>query len=157
MKVPNGCLYNFGMIGLLFLLHVGVFYFESKGDVPGDFWGSICWLLLFLLSVVNLILKPYNEDGFWNCHNSTIIIILIIINVLAIVFGLLKKIDEGWYIIVEVCALLVEDIIFLRHICVAPDANTNSQNEQMSQGNLWQPMATFQYSIQGEQYSLYKL
>lgn len=127
MKVPNGCLYNFLMIGLLVLLHVGLFYFEIKGDVPGDFLGSICCLLLFVLSILNLILKPYSEEEFWNSYNSTIIIILVIVNVLAIVFGLLKNIDEGWYIVIEICALLVEDIMFLRHICVAPDANTNSE------------------------------
>ncbi|KAF7131755.1 hypothetical protein RHSIM_Rhsim09G0140400 [Rhododendron simsii] len=119
MKVPKGCLYNVVMIGLLVLLHVGVFYFESKGDVPEAILGSICWLLLFILSIVNLILKPHHEDGFWNCYNATIIIVLIAINVLGIVFGLLKKIDGDWCIVVEVCAILVEDSLFLRHLYVA--------------------------------------
>ncbi|KAI8539613.1 hypothetical protein RHMOL_Rhmol09G0196800 [Rhododendron molle] len=122
MRVSKGCLYNVVLIVVLVLLHVGVFYYESKADAGEAIWGSLCWFLMFVLFVINLIVKPHSDqDGFWTFYNSTMIIILIAINAIGIAFGYLKEADGAShvYAIVEACAVVTQDILFLGHIYAA--------------------------------------
>lgn len=123
MRVSKGCIYNVVLILLLVLLHVGVFYYESKADANEAIWGSLCWFMIFVLFIINLILNHHDsdQDGFWCFYNSTMIIILIVINAIGIAFGYLKEADGAShvYAIVEACAVVTQDILFLWHIYAA--------------------------------------